>query len=90
MLLARYSYCDQSKEVYVCMACSTHDRELYIELLQENEKESDHYEDTDLEGMVWDGENWTNLPGDRDGWGALVNTVMNLRAPLNAGNNTTS
>jgi hypothetical protein len=28
---------------------------------------------------------WTDLAQDRDHWSALVNTVMNLRIPQNAG-----
>jgi hypothetical protein len=29
----------------------------------------------------WDGVDWIELAQDRDQWRALVNTVMNLRAP---------
>jgi hypothetical protein len=32
-----------------------------------------------------DGMDWTELAQDRDQWRTLVNTVMNLRVPYNAG-----
>jgi hypothetical protein len=32
------------------------------------------------------GLDWNNVAQDRDRWGALVNAVMNLRVPQNAGN----
>jgi hypothetical protein len=35
----------------------------------------------DLREIEWDGEGWVNLAQDRDCWRALVNMVMNLRAP---------
>jgi hypothetical protein len=38
------------------------------------------------DGMGWDGLDWIDLARDRDKWRALVNTVMNLRVPLNAEN----
>jgi hypothetical protein len=40
----------------------------------------------DLREIGWDGRNWTDLAQDRDRWRALVNAVMQLRVPLNAGN----
>jgi hypothetical protein len=33
----------------------------------------------------WDGMDWIDLAQDRDQWRDLVNTVMNLRVPQNAG-----
>jgi hypothetical protein len=35
----------------------------------------------DLGEIGWDGRDWIDLAQDRDRWGALVNTVMNLRVP---------
>jgi hypothetical protein len=34
-----------------------------------------------LREIGWDGEDWIDLPQDRNQWRALVNTVMNLRVP---------
>jgi hypothetical protein len=39
----------------------------------------------DLREIGWDGVDWVDLAQDRDHWRALVNTVMNLRIPQNAG-----
>jgi hypothetical protein len=39
----------------------------------------------DLREIGWDGMDSINLAEDRDQWRALVNTVMNLRVPYNAG-----
>jgi hypothetical protein len=35
--------------------------------------------------MGWDGMHWIDLAQDWDQWRALVNTVMNLWVPYNAG-----
>jgi hypothetical protein len=43
----------------------------------------------DLREMGW-GMNWTDLAQDRNRWRALVNAVMNLRDPQNAGNSLSS
>jgi hypothetical protein len=39
----------------------------------------------DLRDIGWDDMNWIAMAQDRDQWRALVNTVLNLRVPLNAG-----
>jgi hypothetical protein len=39
----------------------------------------------DLRETEGDGMDWIDLAEDRDQWRAVVNTVMNLRGPLNAG-----
>jgi hypothetical protein len=39
----------------------------------------------DLREIGWDGVDWIDLAQARDQWRALVNTVMNLRVPYNAG-----
>jgi hypothetical protein len=39
----------------------------------------------DLREMGWDRVNWIDMAQDRDQWRALVNTILNLRVPSNAG-----
>jgi hypothetical protein len=39
----------------------------------------------DLEEMVWSNVDWIGLAQDRNRWRALVNSVLNLRVPRNAG-----
>jgi hypothetical protein len=43
-----------------------------------------------LREIVWDDMDWIELAQDRDQWRALVNTVMNLRFPYNAGKSLSS
>jgi len=43
-----------------------------------------------LEEVGWAGMDWIDLAQDRDMWQALVNAVMNLWVPKNAGNFLTS
>jgi hypothetical protein len=39
----------------------------------------------DLREIGWDGVDWIDMGRDRDQWRVLVNTVLNLRVPGNAG-----
>jgi hypothetical protein len=39
----------------------------------------------DLSGIGWGGMDWIDLAEDRDQWRALVNMVMSLWVPYNAG-----
>jgi hypothetical protein len=62
----------------------------------ENLREVDHWGDPGIDGKIilgWIFEKWVcGLDGaqDKGRWRALVNAVMNLRVPLNAGNFLTS
>jgi hypothetical protein len=38
-----------------------------------------------LRDIAWNGMDWIDLPQDRNQWKTLMNTVMNLRVPLNSG-----
>jgi len=40
----------------------------------------------DLQEVRWEGMGWIDLTEDTERWGALVNMVMNLLVPYNAGN----
>jgi hypothetical protein len=39
----------------------------------------------DLVEVGWGDEDWIGLAQDRDRWRAIVNSVLNIRVPLNAG-----
>jgi hypothetical protein len=39
----------------------------------------------DLREIGWDDVDWIDMAQDRDQWRALVNTVLNLQVPSNAG-----
>jgi hypothetical protein len=62
-------------------------------------REGDYLGDPGVDGRIilnwifreWDGGmNWIELAQDRDRWRDLVNAVMNLHVPQNAGNLLTS
>ena len=44
----------------------------------------------DLQGVGCEGVDWIDVAEDRDRWRTLVNAVMNLPVPYNAGNFLTS
>jgi hypothetical protein len=39
----------------------------------------------DLREIGWNGMDWTDMAQDWDQWWVLLNTVLNLRVPLNSG-----
>jgi hypothetical protein len=80
----------------MCRACSTdgENRNAYRILVGKTERKSPlgrprrRWVDAikiNLTEMRWDGMGWIDLAQDRDQWEALVNMVMNLRVPQNAG-----
>jgi hypothetical protein len=66
----------------------------------ENQRERDHWGDPGVDGRIKNkmdlqvvgcgGMDWIGLAQDRDRWRAIVNVVMNLLVPKNAGNFLTS
>jgi hypothetical protein len=73
---------------------------LYTKFRWGNLRETDHLRDPGVDGRIilrWFFRKWdvvvvdsTELVQDRDRWHALVNAVINLRVPQNAGNFLTS
>jgi hypothetical protein len=63
-------------------------------------REGDHLEDSGVDGRIilkrifqevgWEGVDWIDMAQYRDRWRAVVNAVINLRVPYNAGNFLTS
>jgi hypothetical protein len=66
---------------------------MHIRYWWERQKETDQRQrrrwvdniNMDLREIGWGGMEWSDLAQDRDQWRALVNTVMNVRVPQNAG-----
>ena len=77
--------------------CSTNggDEKCTKDFHEKNVREGDHLEDPGVDGRIilkwvlkkwYRGMDWVDLAQDRNSWWAVVNAVMNLRVPLNAGN----
>jgi hypothetical protein len=77
-----------------CRYCKWGRRGMHAGFLGESQKETDHWEDQDVNvwtilklvlerysGIIWTDMDEIVLAGDRDRWRALVNTVMNLHDP---------
>jgi hypothetical protein len=73
--------------------------EVHTGFWQGDLRERDHLTDAGVDGRIilkWifktcnGGMDWIELAQDRDLWWTLVNAVMNLRVPQNAGNSLTS
>jgi hypothetical protein len=58
-------------------------RGMHLGYWWESQKERDHWDNIkmDLRDIGWDGMDWIDLAQDRDQWGAIVNTVMNILVP---------
>jgi hypothetical protein len=66
---------------------------------EENLKGRDHSEDVGVDGRIlrmnlkkifWEDVDWKHVAQERDQWRGLVNTLMNFRVTLKAGNFLTS
>jgi hypothetical protein len=54
--------------------------------LKEDDDDDDDNNNTALKEMGWEGRDWIHLAHDRDKWQTLVNKVLNILVPQNAGN----
>ena len=91
VLLTRYYSGDKIKMTGIGRACRTYgDERKCIVFWREDVREGKNLEDTGLDGKVilkyffekWNVEmDWVDLAQDRDRLRAVVNAVMNLRAP---------